>query len=92
MQRWAQALRAEDLSRVTPKLRDLRAPALIVWGTADVFFDVKWAYWLQENLGGQAAVIEVPGAKLFFPEERPQMLADEIRDFWAAHAPAAAAR
>jgi pimeloyl-ACP methyl ester carboxylesterase len=92
MQRWASAIKAEDLSRVTPKLKDMKAPALVVWGTADVFFDVQWAYWLKDNLGGPTDVIEVPGAKLFFPEERPQMLADEIRDFWAAHTPATAAR
>jgi pimeloyl-ACP methyl ester carboxylesterase len=88
MQRWAADLKAADLSRVTPKLKDLKAPALVIWGTADVFFDVKWAYWLKDNLGGPTEVIEIPGAKLFFPEERPQMLADEIRDFWAAHTPA----
>jgi pimeloyl-ACP methyl ester carboxylesterase len=91
MQRWGQALRAEDLSRVTPKLRELRAPALVVWGTADVFFDVRWAYWLKDTLGGPTEVIEVPGAKLFFPEERPEMLADYMRSFWAAHTPTAAA-
>jgi pimeloyl-ACP methyl ester carboxylesterase len=90
MQRWGQALRAEDLSRVTPKLSALRVPALVVWGTADVFFDVKWAYWLKDNLGGPTEVVEVPGAKLFFPEERPRMLAEHIREFWAAHTPAAA--
>jgi pimeloyl-ACP methyl ester carboxylesterase len=92
MQRWGTALRAEDLSRVTPKLKDLRTPALVVWGTSDVFFDVQWAYWLKDNLGGPTEVIEVPGAKLFFPEERPQMLADALSEFWAAHAPATAAR
>jgi pimeloyl-ACP methyl ester carboxylesterase len=91
MQRWAQALKAEDLSSVTPKLKELNAPALVVWGTADVFFDVKWAYWLKETLGGPTEVVELPGAKLFFPEERPQALAAHIRSFWAAHAAVPAA-
>ena len=30
------------------------------------------------------------GAKLFFPEERPQMLADYIRVFWTEKVPVAA--
>ncbi len=82
-QRWAQALKAEDLSRVTPKLRELRAPTLIVWGTDDAFFDLKWAYWLKDTIAGATRVIEVPGAKLFFPEEQPEMLAKRIREHWA---------
>jgi len=81
-QRWMQALKAEDLSRVTPKLRGLRAPTLIVWGTGDNFFDVTWAYQLKETIPGATAVIEVPGAKLFFPEERPDVLAGHLRQFW----------
>jgi pimeloyl-ACP methyl ester carboxylesterase len=89
-QRWMQALRPEDLSDVTPKLRELRAPALIVWGTADVFFDKKWAYWLKDTLPGALEVVEVPGAKLFFPEERPDFLAEQVRVFWKAHVPVAA--
>ena len=86
-QRWMQALLAEDLSAVTPLLRELQAPALIVWGTDDVFFDTKWAYWLQETLGGPAEVVEVSGARLFFPEERPEELVGYVRGFWARSAP-----
>jgi pimeloyl-ACP methyl ester carboxylesterase len=81
-QRWMQALKAEDLSRVTPKLRTLHAPTLIIWGTGDVFFDVKWAYWLKDTIPGATEVIEAAGAKLFFPEERPEMLAGHLRTFW----------
>jgi pimeloyl-ACP methyl ester carboxylesterase len=78
-----QALDAEHLRRVTPKLRELTAPTLIVWGTADNFFDVKWAYWLRDTIPGATRVIEIPGARLFFPEERPEFLAEEIRAFWS---------
>lgn len=80
--RWMQALKAEDLSSVTPKLRELRAPTLMVWGTADNFFDVQWAYRLKDTIPGATQVIEVPGAKLFFPEERPELLAGHLQRFW----------
>jgi pimeloyl-ACP methyl ester carboxylesterase len=74
-----------DNVRIEPQLQQLQAPALIVWGTADVFFDVKWAHWLKDTLPGATGVIEVPNAKLFFPEERPEMLAGHIRSFWKQH-------
>lgn len=84
-QRWMQALKAEDLSSVTPRLRELSAPVLIVWGTADNFFDKKWAYWLKDTLAGATEVIELPGAKLFFPLEQPEFLAEKVGAFWGEH-------
>lgn len=65
-------------------LRKLQTPCLIVWGTDDVFFPTKWAYWLKDTLPNSRDVIELPGAKLFFPEERPEELNKHIQDFWAS--------
>jgi pimeloyl-ACP methyl ester carboxylesterase len=67
---------------IEPLLRKLQAPTLIVWGTADVFFPVKWAYWLKDTIPGAREVIEVEGAKLFFPDERPEALAAPLRTHW----------
>jgi len=67
---------------VEPLLRKLQAPTLIVWGTADVFFPVKWAYWLRGAIPGAREVVELEGAKLFFPWERPIELATALRNFW----------
>lgn len=64
-------------------LRGLSAPALIVWGTSDIFFESTWAYWLHDLLPGAEQVVEVEGARLFFPEERPDILIDALRSFWA---------
>lgn len=71
---------------VEPLLRKLSAPTLVVWGTADEFFDVKWAYWLKERIPGCRKVVELQGAKLFFPEERVEELSGAIREHWAAEA------
>ena len=65
------------------RLRRLQVPTLIVWGTDDPFFDVKWAYWLRDTIPGTRRVIEVPGGRLFFPEEEPGLLADALRAHWA---------
>ena len=67
---------------IEPLLRQLRAPTLIVWGTADPFFPVAWAYWLRNSIPGSRPVIELQGAKLFFPEERPGALADALCEHW----------
>ena len=76
---------AHDCSQtveIEPQLRKLEAPTLVVWGTADPFFDVKWAYWLRDTIPGCSKVIELAGAKLFFPEERPDELAAALREHW----------
>jgi pimeloyl-ACP methyl ester carboxylesterase len=67
---------------VEPLLRKLEAPTLIVWGTSDAFFPVKWAYWLRDTIPGARDVVELEGAKLFFPWERPVELASALRNFW----------
>jgi len=80
--RFIAAMDCRDTVAVEPLLRRLEAPTLVVWGTADDFFDVKWAYWLKDAIPGCHRVVELQGAKLFFPEERPQELADAIRAHW----------
>src|SRR5579859_4561429 len=57
---------------IEAQLQTLRAPTLIVWGTDDVYFDVKWSHWLADNIPGTRRRIELQGARIFFPEERWQ--------------------
>jgi pimeloyl-ACP methyl ester carboxylesterase len=57
---------------IEPKLRKLEASTLIVWGTDDVYFPVKWAHWLAETIPGAKPPVELEGARLFFPEERAE--------------------
>lgn len=74
---------ADDLRAAESGLRALDVPALLVWGTGDVFFDVKWAYWLRDLLPGAATVVEVEAGALFFPDERPAELVEPLRRFWS---------
>jgi pimeloyl-ACP methyl ester carboxylesterase len=73
-----------QLTNIEADLRAFEAPALIVWGTDDVFFPTKWAYWLQGTLPNAREVVELEGAKLFFPEERAEALNTHIHEFWSA--------
>jgi pimeloyl-ACP methyl ester carboxylesterase len=82
MQRWMDVLSADDLLAAEPGLAELTAPTLVVWGTDDVFFDVAWAHWLADLIPGTVEVVEVPGARLFFPLERPGLLAEHIDKLW----------
>jgi pimeloyl-ACP methyl ester carboxylesterase len=77
------ALDAAELVAIEDKLRALTTSTLIVWGTGDPLFDVKWAYWLRDTIPGADTVVEVPGGNLLHPEERPAVLASALRRFWA---------
>lgn len=67
---------------IEPLLKRLNAPTLIVWGTGDPIFDIKWAYWLRDTIPGTRKVIQLEGARLLFPEERPAELAAALREHW----------
>lgn len=73
---------ATQTMAVEAGLRRLAAPALIVWGLADPFFDLKWAYWLRGTLPCARPVVEVPDAKLFFPEDMPEALLTPLLAMW----------
>jgi len=64
-------------------LKSLQVPTLIVWSLKDFFFDRKWAYWLKDTIPGARRVVEVEDGRLFFPEDRPDALAEPVLEFWA---------
>jgi pimeloyl-ACP methyl ester carboxylesterase len=83
LERWFEVAHDNQQTvEIEPLLRELRAPAQILWGTADPFFDVKWAHWLKRTIPGARRVIELEGAKLFHPEERPDATARALRELW----------
>jgi pimeloyl-ACP methyl ester carboxylesterase len=82
-QRIIRCLHARDLRAVHDRLARLEVPTLIVWGTGDRFFPTKWAHWLHDTIPGAHAVVEVPGGRLFFPDERPDELVEPLARHWA---------
>ncbi len=80
------SLRARDLLAVEPALAGLQVPTLIVWGTGDMFFRRRWAYWLRDIIPGATSVVEIDGGRLFFPDERATEFAAVLRRHWDAHA------
>jgi pimeloyl-ACP methyl ester carboxylesterase len=84
-QRLIASLHARDLLAVEPALARMQVPTLIVWGTGDIFFNRKWAYWLRDTIPGATEVVELDGARLFFPDERAAELTAALRRHWDAH-------
>jgi methylisocitrate lyase len=69
---------------IEARLKTLKAPTLIVWGTDDVYFDVKWSRWLADTIPGTRRRVEFKGARIFFPEERWGEFDKELRAHWRA--------
>jgi len=84
-QRLLTSLHARDLMAAEPALRRLQVPTLIVWGTSDLFFRRKWAYWLRDTIPGATEVVEIDKGRLFFPDERAAELTAALRRHWDAH-------
>src|SRR6202047_2264717 len=80
LQRFVVAFDNKHTRVIEPQLRELRSPTLIVWGTDDVYFPVKWAHWLAETIPGAKPPVELEGARIFFPEERADEFNLMLRD------------
>jgi pimeloyl-ACP methyl ester carboxylesterase len=83
-QRFLAAFDNKHTVAIEGRLRQLKAPTLIVWGTDDVYFDVKWARWLADTIPGTRRLIELHDARIFFPEERAAEFNRDLRAHWSA--------
>jgi haloalkane dehalogenase len=70
------------LIAIREDLRRWRGKARMVWAMKDAFFEVKWAEWLNHTLPGSRGVRRVEEANLFFPEEMPDLIANEAINLW----------
>lgn len=74
---YAIALERNWLEGFEPKLRRTRTPTRIVWGTGDTIFSPKSPGYLDRCFGNSRGVRRIAGAKLFFPEEFPDVIAEK---------------
>lgn len=80
--RFLLALEPNLLVPMRSQLKEFRKPVRIMWATNDIFFGPKWADWLDHTLPGSRGVRHIEGAKLFFPEEMPDVVAEEALKLW----------
>jgi haloalkane dehalogenase len=84
---YAVALERNPLAGSEAALRRTRTPVRIVWGMADTIFSPANADYLDSAFGGSRGVRRLEESKLFWPEERPVVIAEEARALWNAWAP-----
>ena len=59
-----------------------RVPTRIAWGLDDTIFSTRSAYYLAECFGNCHGLHSQPNAKLFWPEERPDIVIAQARLLW----------
>lgn len=79
---YAAALAPNPLAGIESALKSCHAATRIVWGTADKIFSPLSPDYLARTVGNSLGVWRVPGAKLFFPEEMPEVIVEEARWLW----------
>lgn len=77
-------LEPNPLLAIEPDLKRSRVTLRVVWGTADDLFPTSAAGWLDDTFPNSRGVRWIEGAKLFFPEEMPNLIAEEARGLWGA--------
>ena len=75
-------LEHNPLLGVEPSLRQATMPVRILWGTGDAIFSPESPDWLDHAFPHSRGVRRIEGAKVFFPEEQPDLLAQEARALW----------
>jgi haloalkane dehalogenase len=79
---YAVALERNTLAGIGPALARSRVPVRIVWGSADTIFSADNPGFLDRAFGHSLGVRQLLGSKLFWPEERPDVIAEEARRLW----------
>ncbi|HMB91478.1 MAG TPA: alpha/beta fold hydrolase [Rhodothermales bacterium] len=80
---YAIALAPNPLAGIEPALRRCTVPTRIVWGMADTIFLPENPDYLDRVIGSSLGVRRLEGHKLFWPEVRPDVIAEEARRLWA---------
>lgn len=79
---YAIALQYNVLNGVEAALKGSNAPTRIVWGMADTIFSPGNPDYLDHTFGNSRGVRRLEGSRLFWPEERPDVIASEARSLW----------
>lgn len=81
-QQYAIAMLPNPLPAVASRLRAFEKPVRMVWGRQSDVFPDPWAHWLDQTFPKSEGIRFVDDVKLFFPEERPDLIAEEARKLW----------
>jgi haloalkane dehalogenase len=79
---YAIALEHNPLAGIGEALKQCNVPIRIVWGKDDTIFSLAGAENLHRMLGNSRGIRYIDNAKLFYPEERPDVIAQEASALW----------
>jgi hypothetical protein len=80
---YAIALERNPLEGIAVQLVHSVVPVRIVWGMGDTIFSADSPDYLNHTLGNSCGVRQLEHGKLFWPEERPDVIAEEARFLWS---------
>ena len=80
--RYALGLTPNPLQGIAPLLRGCPVPTRIVWGMSDTIFSPRNPEYLARILPRVTGIRRIQKAKLFFPEEYPDVIVAEARLLW----------
>lgn len=79
---YALGLERNMLAGIEQKLKLNKIPTRILWGTSDDIFSKESPDYLNSVIGNSKGVRKLAGSKLFWPEERPDVIAEEAKKLW----------
>lgn len=79
---YAVALAPNPLAGIEPRLKRCQIPTRIVWGMGDKIFSQSSPDYLNRTFSRSRGVRRLEGAKLFFPEEMPEVIVEEATRLW----------
>ena len=79
---FGRSVEGNPLAGISPALNAANIPVRIIWGTGDWIFKPQMADYLDNLFPRSRGVRRLEGAKLFFPEEFPDLIAQELRELW----------
>ena len=80
--RYTLGLTPNPLEGIASQLRQCTVPTRIVWGMSDTIFSTRSPDYLAAILPRFLGIRRIDQAKLFFPEEYPDLIAQEARLLW----------
>jgi haloalkane dehalogenase len=86
--RYTLGLTPNPLEGIESMLRQCTVPTRIVWGVGDTIFSPRNPDYLAGILPRVTGIRRIQKAKLFFPEEYPDIIAEEAQLLWARAAAA----
>lgn len=79
---YVMALEKNPLAGIETQLRRSTMDTRIVWGMSDTIFSASNAEYLNRLFSRSRGIRRIDAGKLFWPEEYPQVLADEAAFLW----------